>query len=77
MQRGQACSLTTHWLQNQGLISALQQPRSWLRTLWSIVVLEHNWNVEILGNPIFSRGHTYLNGTGERTRCNTGPAVLR
>ena len=29
----------------------------------SIVVFEHMWNVEILGDPIFSSGHTYLSAT--------------
>ena len=29
----------------------------------SIVVFEHMWNVQILGDPIFSSGHTYLSAT--------------
>ena len=36
----------------------------------SIVVFEHMWNVEILGDPIFSTGHTYLSATwgGDKVR---------
>ena len=36
----------------------------------SIVVFEHMWNVEILGDPIFSSGHTYLSATwgGDKVR---------